>query len=380
MKIYPRIASAAIACCHAERVLRIKFLALEAFYPKLNSLLICIRSELDSLAFVKKNLIPTLAIGVLLAGTAFGQQKIDVQGHRGGMALMPENTIACMLNGVKLGVKTLELDVVISGDGKVVVSHDAYMSSDFMRKPDGTDISKEEERGMALYKMTYDSISHFDAGSKPHPRFPDQVKMKAYKPLLSDLIDSVEAYVKANKLKPVYYNIETKISPAGDGIYNPAPDVFVKTMMEVINAKSIKKRLTIQSFDVRTLQILHQTEPAIKLSLLAFGKGDVLAKLKTQGLSAEDEKKLKQSPLFNGKGGLEDDLRKLGFKPDIYSPYYTSVDPEMVAKVHSLKMLILPWTVDEEKDMSALGQMGVDGIITNSPDKLVKMYGSYQSK
>jgi glycerophosphoryl diester phosphodiesterase len=329
---------------------------------------------------VKNNILLTITTVALLSRTAFGQQKIDVQGHRGGMALMPENTIAAMINGVKLGVKTLELDVVISGDGKVVVSHDAYMSSDFMRKPDGSDISKGEERGLALYKMTYDSISRYDAGSKPHPRFPDQVKMKTYRPLLTDLIDSVEAYVKLNKLKPVYYNIETKISPAGDGIYNPTPDVFVKTMMEVINKKSIKNRLTIQSFDIRTLQILHKTEPNVKLSLLAFGKADVLAKLKTQGLSAEDEKKLKQSPLFNGKAGLDEDLRKLGFQPDIYSPYYVSVDAEMVAKVHALKMKILPWTVDEEKDMSALGQMGVDGIITNSPDKLVKIYGSYQTK
>jgi len=285
-----------------------------------------------------------------------------------------------MINGVKLGVKTLELDVVISADGKVVVSHDAYMSSDFMRKPDGSDISKEEERGMSLYKMTYDSIRRFDAGTKPHPRFPGQLKMKTYRPLLSDLIDSVEAYVKINKLKPVYYNIETKISPAGDGIYNPTPDVFVKAMMEVINKKSISKRVTIQSFDVRTLQILHKTEPKLTLSLLAFGKSDALAKLKTQGLSAEDEKKLKQSPLFNGAGGLEEDLKKLGFVPNIYSPYYTTVDAEMVKKVHAKKMLILPWTVDEEKDMTALGQLGVDGIITNSPDKLVKIYGNYQSK
>ena len=327
-----------------------------------------------------KKKITILVAGVLLVNTVNAQQKMDVQGHRGGMALMPENTIAAMINGVKLGVKTLELDVVISADGKVVVSHDAYMSSDFMRKPDGSDITKEEERGMSLYKMTYDSIRRFDAGTKPHPRFPEQLKMKTYRPLLGDLIDSVEAYVKANKLKPVYYNIETKISPAGDGIYNPTPDVFIKAMMEVINKKAITNRVIIQSFDVRTLQILHKTEPKLTLSLLAFGKSDALAKLKTQGLSAEDEKKLKQSPLFNGAGGLEEDLKKLGFVPNIYSPYYTTVDAEMVKMVHAKKMLILPWTVDEEKDMTALGELGVDGIITNSPDKLIKIYGSYQSK
>jgi glycerophosphoryl diester phosphodiesterase len=329
---------------------------------------------------VKKKLILLFLTGTLISDAVFGQQKLDVQGHRGGMALMPENSIAAMINGVKLGVRTLELDVVISADGKVVVSHDAYMSADFMRKPDGTDITKDEERALALFKMTYDSISRYDGGTKPHPRFPGQVKMKTSKPLLSNLIDSVEAYVKANKLKPVFYNIETKISPAGDGIYNPTPDIFVKTMMEVINSKGIQKRVIIQSFDVRTLQILHTTTPKIKLSLLAFGGSTSLAKLKTQGLSAEDEKKLKQSPLFNAAGGLDDDIKKLGFIPNTYSPYYTSVDATMVKKAHAMKMLILPWTVDEEKDMEALGKLGVDGIITNSPDKLVKMYGSYQTR
>jgi len=325
-----------------------------------------------------KNILITIGALALFAGTAFGQQKLDVQGHRGGMGLMPENTIAAMLNGVKVGVKTLELDVVISSDGKVVVSHDAYMASDFMRKPDGSDISKEEQMGMALYKMTYDSISRFDAGSKPHPHFPEQVKMKTYRPLLGDLIDSVEAYVKKNKLKPVYYNIETKISPAGDGIYNPKPDVFVNTLMGVLRTKNLGKRLTIQSFDIRTLQILHKTEPEIRLSLLAFGKMDLSSELNKQGLDSAGLRKVKQAILAYGKGGVDADLQKLGFTPDIYSPYYTSVDQVMVDKVHAMKMEILPWTVDEVKDMEALGALGVDGIISNYPDRLVRLYGSYQ--
>ena len=321
----------------------------------------------------------TLAAGIMFSGLAFSQQKLDVQGHRGGMGLMPENTIASMLNGVKLGVKTLELDVLITKDGKVVVSHDAYMASDFMLKPDGSVITKEEQMGLALYQMTYDSISHFDAGSKPHPHFPEQARFKTYKPLLNDLIDSVEAYVKKNNLKPVYYNIETKSSQTGDGKYNPAPEVFVKTMMEVLHRKNLGKRLTIQSFDIRTLQVLHKTDPKVRLSLLAFGK-DMAAELKKQGLSAEDEKKIQAAILAYGKGGVDEDLKKLGFTPQIYSPYYTSVDAALVKKVHAAKMQILPWTVDEVKDMKALGDLGVDGIITDYPDRLIKLYGSYQSK
>jgi glycerophosphoryl diester phosphodiesterase len=297
-----------------------------------------------------KKILITLAAGIMLTDCAFAQQKLDVEGHRGGMALMPENTISSMLNGVKLGVRTLELDMVISADGKVVVSHDPYMSARIMRKPDGSDVDVSEEKSLAMYKMPYDSIRKYDAGSKPNPQFPNQPKFKTYKPLLADLIDSVETYVKKNKLKPVYYNIETKSTPAGDGIYNPKPDVFVETVMAVINQKKIVQRVIVQSFDVRTLQVLHKSYPKIKLSLLV------------------------------GKINIDEDLKTLGFTPDIYSPYYTFVTKEIVQKAHDNKMLILPWTVDQEKDMTALGDMGVDGIISNYPNKLVQLFGSYQSK
>jgi glycerophosphoryl diester phosphodiesterase len=297
-----------------------------------------------------KRTLLTITTCICGLGSVFAQQKLDVEGHRGGMGLMPENTIASMLNGVKTGVKTLELDLNITSDGKVVVSHDQWMSSAIMLKPDGSEITPAEEKSMALYKMTYDSIRRFDAGTKPNVRFPKQARLKTYKPLLSDLIDSVEAYVKKNKLKPVYYNIETKSTPAGDGIYNPAPDVFVKLMMDVINSKHINKRVIIQSFDVRTLQVLHKTDPKMKLSYLV------------------------------GKISVDEDLKKLGFTPDIYSPYYTFVNGDIVKKVHDDKMLILPWTVDEEKDMKSLADLGVDGIISNYPDKLVELFGSYQSK
>lgn len=298
-----------------------------------------------------KHLILNLLTGTILSTTAFAQQKLDVQAHRGGMALYPENTITSMLNAVKLGAKTLELDCVISADGKVVVSHDSYMSSDFMLKPNGSQISKDEEKSLALYKMPYDSIRKFDGGTKPHPRFPEQKKMKTYKPLLSDLIDSVEVYVKKNKLKPVYYNMETKISPAGDGVYNPAPDVFVSLVMDVIKKKKIENRTTIQSFDPRTLQILHKENAKVKLAFLLMNKDS-----------------------------FDDNITKLGFKPDIYSPYYTLVNEELVKKAHENKVLILPWTVDEEKDMSQLAAYGVDGIITNQPDRMIKLFGSYQTK
>ncbi len=326
---------------------------------------------------MKANLI---LIGLLLSSSAFSQQKLDVQAHRGGMALLPENTIPAMLNAVKLGAKTLELDVVISADGKVVVSHDNYMSATFMSKPNGTEIDKADEKNHNIYQMGYDSVRKYSLGVKTHPMFPEQQKLKSHKPLLTDLIDSVEAYVKKNNLRPVYYNIETKCAPLGDDKFHPKPAVFVKNLMDVINQKNIKPRLIIQSFDVRTLQVLHQTEPTVKLALLVQGKMNISEdQLKKYGLSAQEvEAYLKQ--MNAKKGGLDEELANLGFTPAIYSPYYNGVDAEMVKKVHEKKMLILPWTVDKKEDMIALAKMGVDGIITNKPDVLIELVGNYQSK
>lgn len=296
-----------------------------------------------------KRILILLLGGSLLGLSSKAQQKTDVQAHRGGMGLMPENTVPAMLNAVKLGARTLELDCIITADNKVVVSHDAYMSAEFMRKPDGSDITKEEQKKLALYSMTYDSICKYDAGTKPHPRFPQQQKMMVHRPLLADLIDSVEAYVKQHHLKPVYYNMETKSSPDGDGVYNPTPDVFVERVMAVINQKKIAARVTVQSFDIRTLQVLHKKWPKQKTALLIGNQQSFAA-----------------------------NIAELGFVPDIYSPNFKLVTPELIKEAHAKKVQVLPWTVDEEADLQQLLSLGVDGIITNYPDRLIKIAGSYQ--
>ena len=270
-------------------------------------------------------------------------------GHRGTRGLMPENTIPAMINAVKLGARTLELDCIISADNKVVVSHDAFMNSDFMRKPDGSDISKEEQRKLTLFSMTYDSIRKYDAGTRPHPRFPEQAKFKVSRPLLSALIDSVETYIKKNHLKPVNYNIETKSEEKKDGIFNPVPDVFVKLLMDVLNKKKVASRVTIQSFDFRTLRVLHEKYPKQKTALLT-----------------------------SNKKSFDENIADLGFTPTTYSPNFILVTPELVKEAHAKKVEVLPWTVDEPADMEKMISYGVDGIITNYPDRLIKIAGSYQ--
>jgi glycerophosphoryl diester phosphodiesterase len=267
---------------------------------------------------------------------------LDIQGHRGARGLMPENTIPAFLEAVRLGVTTVEMDIVISADGQVVVSHDPYLSHEFCLTKEGKEISEAEEKSYNLYHMNYADIKACDCGSKIHPRFPQQKKMKAYKPLLSEAIDSIEAYVKAHHLTPVRYNIETKISPDGDGVFHPAPDSVVKLLTAVVREKGIWDRTTIQSFDDRSLQVLHKGYPKISLALLV-----------EDSVSAEEH------------------IKHLGFTPDIYSPDYHLLNVDVIAWAHKQNMKVIPWTLNTREEMDSLIQMGVDGIITDYPNLIL---------
>ncbi|WP_428663232.1 glycerophosphodiester phosphodiesterase family protein [Runella sp.] len=280
-----------------------------------------------------------LFLSLLSAQFLMAQPKLDRQGHRGCRGLMPENTIQAMKKALDLGVTTLEMDVVISKDKQVVVSHDTYMSADFALKPDGTPITADEQKKINLYQLTYDEIKKFDVGSKPHPQFPQQQKFSVYKPLLAVLIDSVEAYARSKRLPLPLYNIEIKSSKATDSIYHPVPQEFTDLVMTVCKSKKPGKRLTIQSFDIRPLQLLHTQYPDVSLSYLTA----------------------------NAKS-LDENLALLGFTPPIYSPYYKAVTAETVKLCHEKGMRIVPWTVNTKAEIDSLIQLGVDGIITDYPD------------
>lgn len=263
----------------------------------------------------------------------------DKEGHRGCRGLMPENTVAAMYKAIDLGVNTLEMDAVITRDGQVILSHEPFFSASITTKPDGTRVTPLEERSLNIYGMSYDETQRYDVGLAVNAGFKDQQKMAATKPRLTDVIDSVEAYVRKKGLKPIFYNIETKCSPKTDGKFHPAPDEFVTKLMAVINKKGIGARVIIQSFDFRTLQVINSKYPSmITAALVADGKG------------------------------LNEHIKMLGFKPDIYSPLYTFVKPVMVKECHDLNVRILPWTVNDKATIEKLKEMGVDGIISDYPN------------
>ena len=281
----------------------------------------------------KITLLLTLYSCLLLAVRA---QSFDKQAHRGGRGLMPENTIAAMKNALDLGT-TLEMDLSYTKDGKVIVSHDNYISSVFALDADGHAMLKADEKKNRLYHLTYDEIQQFDVGLKPHPEFPEQKKMPAHIPLFSDLLDSVEAYAKTNHLKPPRYNIEAKLAVPADVNTDAFREEFIRKIAAIIQKKKIAKRMMLQSFDVGMLEIVHR-DYNIKTSYLV------------------------------SKNDLKINLSKLTFQPDIYSPYYKLVTEELVRQCHQKGMKIIPWTVNTKEEIENLKAMGVDGIISDFPN------------
>lgn len=276
---------------------------------------------------------------LLVTFDGFAQQKFDVQGKAGCRGIMPENTIAGMIKALQLGVTTLEMDAVISKDKQVVLSQEPYFNHEISLSPDGLPIAFKDEKKHNIYKMDYAEIKKYDVGSKPHPRFPGQQKFKAVKPLLSEMIDSVENYVKLNRLLKPNYSIETKLIPKGDDEFQPDPATYVELIMAIVKKKKLEKRVIIQSFDVRTLQYLHEKYPKIRTSLLIDEKED-----------------------------FENNINELGFKPTIYSPYSILVGKTLVDKCHALGIKIIPWTLNSTKDITYLMNLGIDGIITDYPN------------
>jgi glycerophosphoryl diester phosphodiesterase len=271
---------------------------------------------------------------------------LDIQGHRGARGLLPENSIPAFRRALELGVTTLEMDVVISRDRKVVVSHDPFFSSAICLQPNGDPIPAENERDFAIFRMDYDQIRSFDCGSTGNSDFPGQVAQAVRKPLLSEVITMAERFAVIHDRAPVRYNIETKCSPEGDGILHPEPVEFVSHVVGVIREQGVAERSMIQSIDPRALAAARHMAPEIKLSIL----------IDTDGAR------------------LDEHLGFLEFTPEVVSPDYRLVDATFIREASALGMQIVPWTINEPVAMKRAVELGVDGFITDYPDVALELF------
>ncbi len=266
--------------------------------------------------------------------------KFDLQGHRGARGLKPENTIPSFIEALNYGVTTLELDVVITKDKQVIVSHEPWMAASICLKPDGSEITPGEEKSFNIYQLNYDEIKQFDCGSKSSEKFPEQQKIKVHKPLLREVIAAVEDHIRSFTQYEVDYNIELKSTKAGDGTYHPVPSEFSDLVYGVISQYLPLDRVVIQSFDFRVLRYWHTKYPSVRLAVL----------------------------IENVKS-IDENLKELGFVPHVYSPYFKLLSEEKVKELKARNMRVIPWTVNEAEDMKQLRSWGVSGLITDYPNR-----------
>lgn len=272
------------------------------------------------------------------------QTKLDIQGHRGARGLMPENTIPAFIKALELGVTTLELDLAVTKDNELLVSHEPYMGAHLALDTAGQEIAKADELNHNIYKMSYAEIKKYDVGTKYLERFPEQEKFKIHKPLLKELVDKVNRYLKENNKPAVRYNIEIKSTTDGDTIFHPSPAEYAQLVYDFITTEMDTTRLNVQSFDFRVLQYFHENYPEIKLAALV-------------------ENELP----------IEENLKNLGFTPQIYSCYFKLLDQEKVDWLQSQGMQVIPWTVNEYEDIKTVLSWGVDGIISDYPNRVLEV-------
>ncbi len=269
--------------------------------------------------------------------------RFDVQGHRGARGLKPENTIEAFITALDLGVTTIEMDLAVTKDKQLVVSHEPWMSAEICTGPAGNSFTTKEEKKYNIYQMTYAEVKQFDCGMKGNEKFPEQTRMAAVKPLLHDVIVSVEDHIRSISRYEVDYNIEIKSDEDGDNKFHPSPEEFSDLVYDFLDQYLPWDRIVIQSFDFRVLKYWHEKHPDVRLAAL-------VENLKS----------------------IDHNLGELGFTPSIYSPNYKLLSREKVEYLHHKKIRVIPWTVNEIKDMLSLKGMGVDGFITDYPDRARK--------
>jgi glycerophosphoryl diester phosphodiesterase len=309
-----------------------------------------------------------LLIAATLLVTTLSAQALDMQGHRGSRGLMPENTLPAFAAALAIGVTTLELDTAVTRDGVVVVSHDATLNPDITRGPDGQWLSRAD---IAINSLTWTELQQYDVGRiRPDTnyarRFPGQQAIDGTQmPRLTDVFALAQR--AGNQL--VRFNIETKISPEHPQRTLP-PAEFARTLIKLIRSKQLESRVTIQSFDWRTLQVVQQEAPQIATVYLSAQQSW------QDNIHAADTSSIWTAGFHISRyGGLVWRMvRAAGGAA--WSPYFGEVTGESVRAAQQAGLKVVVWTVNEPRDMARMIEMGVDGIISDYPDRLRQVAGA----
>jgi glycerophosphoryl diester phosphodiesterase len=315
------------------------------------------------MAAIRSLAIVAAALCCLMSGEAMA---FDIEAHRGGRALFPENTLPSFANALSMGVDTLELDIGVTSDQAIVVSHERGLNPDLARGADGAYVAPP---GIPFVQLRLEDVKKYDVGqirpgSTYAAQFPDQRSVPGTRiPTLKEVFD----LVRKSGDRHVRFNIETKIDP-NHPLESPDPEHFVTLLLDLLRAEKSTDRVMVQSFDWRTLQLVQKMNPAIPTVYLTLqsGTGATIfldkASIWTAGFN----------PVDHG-GSLPHAIKAAGGA--IWSPYFGDVNPALIAESHSLGIAVVVWTVNKPADIARMIDMGVDGIISDHPDILRKIAG-----
>jgi glycerophosphoryl diester phosphodiesterase len=286
----------------------------------------------------------TVAAALLWPSSSSAQtmhdKHFDWQGHRGARGLLPENSIPAFLKALGFpAITTLELDLAVSKDGILIVSHEPWMSSDICSQPDGSPVPAAQARKTRLLELTYDQIRQYDCGSRGNSRFPQQQPLPCHKPSLEEMVQAVQSFCRENQRELPRFNIEIKSHPEGDGGFTPPVADFSALVVAEIKRLGIRELACVQSFDLRALQAVHQLDPTLPTALLIEKPGKPL-----------------------------EHVERLGYTPAVYSPHYKLLRKKDLRALHERGVKVIPWTVNDLGSMQKLVKWGVDGIITDYPN------------
>ena len=304
-------------------------------------------------------------LGLAIASLDVGAQDrdFDLQGHRGTRGLMPENTLAAFRKALEIGITTLETDLAVTADGTLVLSHEPLLNPDLTRDADGKWLAAN---GPAIKSLTLTQLKTYDVGRiNPDSRYarqwPDQKAVDGERvPTLSELVALTASMGKTQ----VRFNLETKLTP-----HRPQdtiePAAFATRVIDALRKEGIAARTTVQSFDWRTLVALRRMAPDTHTVCLTIESPNTNTVLPGPDGASPWHAGLK---LYDHGGSLPRLVKAAGC--GTWSMFWRNLTPELLKEAQALGLKIVPWTVNDRGDMTRLMDMGVDGLITDYPDRL----------
>jgi glycerophosphoryl diester phosphodiesterase len=305
-----------------------------------------------------------LRTAALVAGLAVvtGAAAVDIQGHRGARGLAPENSIPGFAFALGVGVNTIELDVGVTKDGVVVVHHDLRLNPDIARGSDGRWLRPPTP---AIHDLTFHELQRYDVGrirpgSDYSRRFREQRKMDGVR---IPTLESAFELARHARNDSVRFNIEIKVSPT-EPEATASPEEMARAVVKVIRESGMEKRVAVQSFDWRILPTIHKEAPEIATSCLTVQR-DWLDNI---GAGHPQPSPWTGAIQFRDHGSIPKMVKAAGCS--IWSPDAREIDAALLREAKGLGLKVVVWTVNERADLERAIDAGVDGIITDYPDRL----------